>query len=192
MKPVHSLDRRQLRLLADPLRHEIVRLLCSEELSTRQLAERIRRAPSNLYYHVDQLRKARLIRIVRRRRVRGAVEKFYRASAESFTVPPELLQTRGGSIDALVATVETMVRSVMVRFGESASRGLLGSSPGQAVPMVTSLTVRATPARIEELRQRLERCMRSFEQEPDASSNDAVEYALLDVFFPIDARGDQR
>lgn len=191
MKPVHSLDRRQLRLLANRLRHEIVRLLCSEELSTAQLAARIRRAPSNLYYHVDQLRKAGLIRIVRRRRVRGAVEKFYRATAQSFTAPPALLQTRGGAVDDIVATVEAMVHSATVRFGESAATGLLGADAGQAVPMVTSLTVRTTPARIEALRRRLEQCIRSFEREPAATSEDAVEYALLDLFFPVDARRDQ-
>jgi DNA-binding transcriptional ArsR family regulator len=191
VKPVQSLDRRQLRLLADPLRHEILRLLCTEELSTRELAGRISRAPSNLYYHVDQLRKAGLIRIARRRRVRGAVEKFYRASAESYTVPPALLQTGGGVVDGLVGTVESMVGGVMARFRESATRGLLGSGAGQVVPMVTHLTVRTTPGRIEALRQSLEECIRSFEEEPRLSAEDAVEYTLLDVFFPADARRDQ-
>lgn len=191
MKRVHSLDRRQLRLLADPLRHEILRLLCTEELSTRELAARISRAPSNLYYHVDQLRKAGLIRIVRRRRVRGAVEKFYRASAESYTVPPALLQTGGGAVDGLVATVETMVGGVLARFRESATRGLLGTGAGQAVPMVTHLTVRTTPDRIAALRQSLEQCIRSFEEEPTVAAGDAAEYTLLDIFFPADARRDR-
>lgn len=187
MKPVHMLDREQLRLLADPLRQEILGLLCRAELSTAQMSERITRPPSNLYYHVNRLRTAGLIRVVRRRRVRGAVEVFYRAVAESFTVPQALLRTgRDSAQSDLAAAVEAMAQGVVVRFSESVARGLIGTGPGQAVPMVTSLTVRATPARMETLRRRLEQCLRAFEEEPVAASDAAVEYALLDMFFPVE------
>jgi len=55
--------------------------------------------------------------------------------------------------------------------------------------MITNLTVRTTPRRIEQLRARLERCIRAFQEEPDVESDDAVEYALLDLFFPVDQSG---
>jgi DNA-binding transcriptional ArsR family regulator len=191
MKAVHLLDREQLRLLADPLRQEILGLLCSEELSTAQLAGRVRRPPSNLYYHTDRLREAGLIRVVRRRRVRGAVEKFYRAVAHSFTAPPALLRTGGDAAQSeLAAVIEAMMQSVLTRFLESVERGLIGSGPGQAVPMVTSLTVRTTGARLQELRDRLEQCVRAMQQESDPTSDDAVEYALFDMFFPLDLASD--
>ena len=187
MKSVHHLNRKQLRLLAHPLRHQIIGLLCGEALSTAQLAARIRGAPSNLYYHVDQLRAAGLIRIVRRQRVRGAVEKFYRAVAQSFTAPPELLQTHGAVADDLVAAVDAMTQTVLAQFRESAARGLIGGGQGQTVPMVTHLSVRTTPARMDALRVQLEECIRALQQEPVVASDDAVEYAFLDLFFPIDA-----
>jgi DNA-binding transcriptional ArsR family regulator len=187
MKALHLLDRDQLRLLADPLRQEILGLLCRGELSTAQLTDRLIRPPSNLYYHVNRLRKAGLIRVVRSRRVRGAVEVFYRAVAESFTAPPGLLRTgRDAAQSKLAAAVETMAQGVVVKFGGSVTRGLIGSGPGQTMPMITKLTVRTTPRRIEQLRRRLERCIRAFHEEPDVESDDAIEYVLLDMFFPVE------
>lgn len=188
MKSVHLLDRNQLRLLGHPLRQSILSLLCREALSTAELRERMPRSPSNLYYHVDRLQQAGLIRIVRRRRVRGAVEKYYRAIAESFTAPPSLLRTRRERPDSdLTNAVEAMATGVLEQFSESVSRGLIGSDPDQAVPMVTSLTVTTTPARLRQLRLRLERCIRAFEKESATASGDVVEYALFDLFFPIAA-----
>ena len=187
MRSLHVLDRDQLRLLADPLRQEILGLLCRGELSTAQLTERLTRPPSNLYYHVNLLRKAGLIRVVRRRQVRGAVEVFHRAVAESFTAPPGLLRTGRNAVPSeLAAVVETMAQGVVLKFAASVTGGLIGSGAGQAVPMITNLTVRTTPRRIEQLRSRLERCIRVFQEEPDVESDDAVEYALLDMFFPVE------
>jgi DNA-binding transcriptional ArsR family regulator len=190
VRSLHVLDRDQLRLLADPLRQEILGLLCRGELSTAQLTERLTRPPSNLYYHVNRLRKAGLIRVVRRRQIRGAVEVFHRAVAESFTAPPGLLRTGRDAVPSEVAAVvETMAQGVVLKFAASVTGGLIGSGPGQAVPMITKLTVRTTPRRIEQLRSRLERCMRAFQEEPDVESDDAVEYALLDMFFPVEQAG---
>jgi DNA-binding transcriptional ArsR family regulator len=187
VKAIHRLDREQLRLLADPLRQRILGLLCDEELSTAQLAGKLTRPPSNLYYHMDRLRDAGLIRVVRRRRARGAVEKFYRAVAHSFTAPPSLWQTGGGAAQTeLTAVVEAMMQSVLARFSGSVERGLIGSGPGQVVPMITSLTVRTTGARLEDLRDRLERCIRAFQEESGPIPEDAVEYALFDMLFPVD------
>lgn len=196
MKRLHRLDRAQLRLLADPLRQEILTLLCREALSTAQLAERMTRPPSNLYYHVNRLRKAGLIRVVRRQQVRGAVEVFHRAVAESFTAPPALLRTGHAAQSDVVAAVETMAQGVVARFADSAARGLIGGDAGRTMPMVTSLTVRTTPARMAKLRARLERCIRAFAEETaaaadaadttmDARGDDVVEYALFDLLFPV-------
>jgi DNA-binding transcriptional ArsR family regulator len=160
--------------------------VCDEELSTAQLAGKLTRPPSNLYYHVDRLRDAGLIRVVRRRRARGAVEKFYRAVAHSFTAPPSLLRTGGNAAQSeLLAVIEGMMQSVLARFSGSVERGLIGSGPGQAVPMVTSLSVRTTRRRLEELRERLEECVRAFQEESGPPGDDAVEYALFDMLFPI-------
>lgn len=185
MKEIHLLDRRQLRILGDPVRQEILSLLCDETLSTGQLAERLTAPPSNLYYHVDRLRRVGLIRVARRRRVRGTTERFYQAIARAFTVPPALLRTGRGVASELSGTVSAMAETVLARFHENVAHGLLGSGPGQVVPMVTHLTVRATPARMMELRERLAHCLRAFHEEPRAEDATAEEYVLFDLFFPL-------
>lgn len=111
---------------------------------------------------------------------------FYRAVAESFTAPPGLLRTGRDSVQSeLAAIVETMTQGVVARFEGSVRRGLIGSGAGQAVPMITNLTVRSTPRRIEQLRSRLERCIRAFQDESDVESDDVITYALFDMFFPV-------
>jgi len=189
MKRLHQLDRAQLRLLADPLRQDILTQLCREALSTAQLAERMTRPPSNLYYHVNRLREAGLIRVVGRRQVRGAIEVFHRAVAESFTAPAALLRTGNAALSDVAAAVETMAQGVVARFADSAARGLIGGGAGQTMPMVTSLTVRTTPARMAKLRGRLERCIRAFAEETEAvdtCEDNVVEYALFDLLFPVE------
>jgi DNA-binding transcriptional ArsR family regulator len=185
LKDVHLLDRAQFRLIAHPLRQQIVQMLCGEVLTTAQIAERIEGAPSNLYYHLDRLRAGGLIRVVRRRQVRGAVEKYYRAVASSFSAPPALLRTGAvpGQSD-LLAAVEAMVQNALLRLAASETRGLIGDGAGQDMPMINSLTVRTSPARMGELRARLEQCIRDFHDAAASDDGESVEYALFDMLFP--------
>lgn len=185
MKDVHFLDRGQLRLIAHPLRQQIVQMLCGEVLTTAQIAGRIEGAPSNLYYHLDRLRAGGLIRVVRRRRVRGAVEKFYRAVARSFSAPPALLQTGAvpGQSD-LLAAVEAMAQNALMRLAASEALGLIGDGAGQDMPIINSLTIRTSPDRMRELRARLEQCIRDFHDSAETDDGERVEYALFDMLFP--------
>lgn len=197
MSDVHSLDRAQLRALAHPLRHRILQLLCGHELSATQLAERIEEAPTNLYYHVDRLREAGLIELTRTTPVRGTVEKFYRAVASRFTVPPSLLRIGedAAAADGLLPAVETMAESALAQFASSVRRGLIGSGEGQAMPAVNSLVVRTTPARIEHLQNLMTSWIHELQAEADGEGEETVEYALFNLFFlsggsaPSKARG---
>lgn len=63
-----------------PLRIEILGLLDNRIASPRQLATELNASLSVTSYHVRQLRAAKLIRLVRRRQVRGAIEHHYTAN----------------------------------------------------------------------------------------------------------------
>jgi DNA-binding transcriptional ArsR family regulator len=63
-----------------PLRIEILGLLDNRVASPRQLATELGAGLSTTSYHVRQLAALKLIRLVKRRQVRGAIEHYYTAT----------------------------------------------------------------------------------------------------------------
>ncbi|MGB7093974.1 MAG: winged helix-turn-helix domain-containing protein, partial [Anaerolineales bacterium] len=54
-------DLETLKILADPLRNQILEILAPEKLTINQMAEKLGLAPSKLYYHINLLEKYGLI-----------------------------------------------------------------------------------------------------------------------------------
>src|SRR5215207_1521313 len=84
-------DLETLRALSDPLRVQIVELL-AEDLTVKQVAERLGLAPSKLYYHFTTLEKLGLIEVAETRMVANMVEKLYRSSIDTLDVDPSLFK----------------------------------------------------------------------------------------------------
>lgn len=72
-----------------PLRRRILRLAVKapDALSPVQVAARLDEHLSNVSYHIRQLRKAGLLRLVGTRQRRGAMEHFYRPVASAMKHP---------------------------------------------------------------------------------------------------------
>lgn len=81
----------QLRAIADVRRLRIVDLLREQPLTVTQLAERIGEPPAKVHYHVRELEKVGLLRLVEAREKGGILEKYYQAIAREITVPDGLL-----------------------------------------------------------------------------------------------------
>ena len=67
----------QLRALGDDQRHRIVVLLRERAMSTTELAEALGLAKGTVAHHLKVLEAARLVQVVRTRRVRALTESFY-------------------------------------------------------------------------------------------------------------------
>lgn len=79
-------DPDQLRALADPLRSTILDLLLERAATVTELAQAVGRPKGTVAYHVNLLVDARLLRVVRTRRVRAIEERFYGRTARTFYV----------------------------------------------------------------------------------------------------------
>lgn len=91
------LDRlRELRVLAHPLRLQLLNLFADGPRTTKQAAELLGGGPTRLYHHVHALERAGLIRVTSRRQVRGTVEKTYQAAATRFGVDRGLAAGKAG------------------------------------------------------------------------------------------------
>ena len=85
-----------IKVLADPVRREILRQLRHEPQTQTQLAEKLKLTRPSTGHHLQMLRKARLIRIKRTKvTTHGTLEKYYEPTADLFIedfekTPPEL------------------------------------------------------------------------------------------------------
>ena len=73
-------DPRLVKALAHPLRVQILALLQDRTASPSDLAEELKAPLGNVSYHVRILAKLDLLKLVRKRQRRGAIEHLYRAN----------------------------------------------------------------------------------------------------------------
>jgi DNA-binding transcriptional ArsR family regulator len=135
---VLTIDRpEQLKALGHPLRLRVLELLGEndEQLTNRELAQRLDVDPGHLHFHVRTLLAAGLIQ-----RVEGGHgrEKPYRAVANTIRVAPELLQSTAAIGDVHKAILDE-VSSGWSKFGP---QGKFRSA---------QVTVRIAPEKIREL-----------------------------------------
>src|SRR5262249_26202640 len=100
----------QLKALGHPLRVRVLEMLGQEgreQLTNRELAERLGVDPGHLHFHVRMLLKAGLIELANDG---GGREKPYRAVAKTFRVAPELLAS-GGARDIQAAMIDQVQRA---------------------------------------------------------------------------------
>jgi DNA-binding transcriptional ArsR family regulator len=76
----------QLRAMAGPLRGTILDLLLERAATVAELAAAIGRPRSTVAHHVRVLLDARMLRVVRTRRVRAIDERYYGRTARTFYV----------------------------------------------------------------------------------------------------------
>lgn len=105
----------QLRAIADELRTRIVDALTHRPMTATQLGELLGQAPAKIHYHVRELERVGLVRLVATREKSGILEKYYRAIARSMTASKTLLTN--------APTDETF--ATMRSFLDNASRAFL-------------------------------------------------------------------
>lgn len=96
MKKVHPLHTFEyIKLLADPRRMEILRLLMAEPATLTQLAKTLNQSPAWVRHHTQKMEDAQLIELAEVRTTGKVTEKFYRAKAGAFLLQ-ELILPKGG------------------------------------------------------------------------------------------------
>lgn len=89
IQPLHSFE--QLKLLADPRRLRILRLLMASPASLTKLGQTLGEHPAWVRHHLKQLEAAGLVELVETHVEAGVVEKFYRARASGLLVQELIL-----------------------------------------------------------------------------------------------------
>ena len=87
--PLHAFE--QIKLLADPRRMQILRLLMAESATLTQLAKILNQTPAWVRHHILALESANLIELAKVQRTGKVTEKFYRARAGAFLLQELIL-----------------------------------------------------------------------------------------------------
>ena len=102
-----------LRALAHPLRAKMLSVLQEQQASPKELAAHFGVPLSNVAYHIQVLRKLKLIKLVRTTRRRGALEHYYKADGTAHIYDEAWDQTPGLIKERMVSSVlEEVVDSV--------------------------------------------------------------------------------
>lgn len=81
----------QLRTVSDMLRMRIVDILQEKPMTVTQLGETLGMAPAKVHYHVRELERVGLLRLVETREKGGILEKYYQPIAHEISVAKDLL-----------------------------------------------------------------------------------------------------
>ncbi|MCM8747403.1 helix-turn-helix domain-containing protein [Thermomicrobium sp. CFH 73360] len=171
-----------LRACLHPLRLAILECLQREALNVAQIGYRLGLRSTTLYYHVRELEKAGLIRLVRTAIESGIQTKYYRAAARFYRLAPTLLQPQDGP-EQLDASVDLVTTTLDMTVGELQAALLEGTFTAHPeISLVQRWITRTTAERAQRFKQRLLELLTEFQALEDESGDIVLEFTP--VLFP--------
>jgi DNA-binding transcriptional ArsR family regulator len=169
-----------LRVLADPLRLEIIQSLMTPS-TVKNLAQSLNLAPTKLYYHMNLLEQHGIVRVVSTRVVSGILEKHYGLTAYSFGAKPGLVSAQGGDADAALALQDGILESARLELRRAYNADLIGptneaANEVQQAPRKVSMgkmNGTFTGKQAQEFRERLEKLIQEMSQEQRTHAKDS-------------------
>ena len=131
----------QLRAVADDLRAKIIALLRWRARSTQDLAQELGLPKGTVGHHLKVLERARLIRVVRTRKVRAVTEKFYGRTARLFLYEAE----------AAPETVPGLCASMLRQAADEVAQAAGGVTFGHVRSRLTKADARRLGKRLDKL-----------------------------------------
>ena len=176
----------QLKVLSDSLRMRIVEALSDVPRTTKQVAALLgEKQVTKLYHHVEALERVGILKLVKTKKNRGTVEKYYRAVAKSYTVDRDLFAVRPQGEEAIAALqvlYTAMLETTIAEIRKSVTDKLIKKKNDQSV-LLTRFYVCASAQGIQELRLKLHKLLKEMETIDDKSGE--LMYALTLAFYPI-------
>jgi DNA-binding transcriptional ArsR family regulator len=187
---VNDLD--TLRVLADPLRIQIIELVTHEPRTFNKIAAVLDMPPTKLYYHVKLLEERMLIRVVDTHIVSGIVEKQYQAAALSYHVNKALFSpTSPSGLEGLDLMLHGLFEDTRTDIEESVAGGAIdvtasedNDNPINRTLMIARNTLHLMPEQAEEFYRRLRALIREYLSEDEKLSGTEQTYGLLVTLYP--------
>lgn len=187
-EPIFIIDNLDtLKVLADPLRLQLLELLVLRPQTVKELGEKLGLTANKLYYHINQLEEHGLVEVVETRQIANMIEKTYGATTEELHIDPELLSftTSGGRenvysmlLSTIDATREDLMRSLQARAFELE----MGAAEQPREVLINRTLSRLSDDRAREFKTRLADLLNEFSGEDSQEYDQA--FALTIAYYP--------
>lgn len=183
-------DLETLKIMADPLRNQILEILAPEKQTINQIAEKLGLSPSKLYYHINLLEKHGLIQEVDTIVKANIIEKVYWITAYECKMDHDLFnfstpEGQESVITAMVTPIDS-TREDIVRSLEARATALEKGAEQHPREVVIFREVRKmSDQTADKFTERLKQVLEDFENfEGDNDSDDSHMRALTLAFYP--------
>jgi DNA-binding transcriptional ArsR family regulator len=181
-------DLETLKILADPLRNQILEILAPEQLTVNQIAEKLGLAPSKLYYHMNLMEKHGLIQEVDSIIKANIIEKIYWITAYECKMDKNLCNfaTSEGQqsiMTSMVTPIET-TREDMLRSLEARATALEQGAEKHPREVVIYRELRMlSDQQADDFAARLKAVLEDFDQVGSEEKGEDVHMRALTVAF---------
>jgi DNA-binding transcriptional ArsR family regulator len=184
-------DLETLRVIADPVRVQILEVSVMEPRTVKQIAATLGVPATKLYYPINTMEEHGLLRVVGTRLVSGILEKQYRASAMSFSFDHALLApdspSSGEVMSLALSTVLDTTRQDIESIRQASANGLIdfaADAPAHRKLFVVKTLSRLSPSQIADFHARLGALVNEFTNQYDPDP--AVQgYSLTVLLHPM-------
>lgn len=174
-------DLQTMELLNDPVRSTLLQLLIFDARSVRDLAEELDVPVTRLYYHINLLEEAGVIRVVATRKAGAMIQKLYQATARTYRPSPSMIENIEDPREAARIGAATVLDTARVDI-EQALAAHFTDPTAEHHPIVLGRTILRLPAAdAEEFRSRLAELVETYE---DRASDDGVWMSFTTVLAP--------
>jgi DNA-binding transcriptional ArsR family regulator len=185
MKDVHEFETlEQLRVLSDPLRMRMARLLAQTPMTTAQLALQLGERLNKVHYHIVELEKAGLVQIVHTRQKGNLIEKVYAPIARRFRVRPALFHTEPTGMLSFFENIHAHLEVTAADLQKAIDEGRVTATEVDRA-IVGQVRLHLPPAREAAFRERLEALLAEY-LDP-AQDTEQATAALSVLFYPLAA-----
>lgn len=183
-------DLNVLKVVADPLRLQLLEILRKDAQSVKQIAQTLKYPAKKLYYHVNLLEEHGLIRVVDTQIVSGIIEKYYQATAQRLTVDHGLLSPSEEPTDSHTAIVLAMILDQCKQeLANGVRNGLIELGTEQSLQkralVLGRRRMRLSPARADAFLERIKQLEREFEADEEPEEQ-ILYYELLLGLYPTE------
>ncbi len=181
-----------LKILADPLRNQVLEILAADPQTINQIAEKLDTPASKLYYHFNLLEKHNLVKVVDTRVIGNIIEKHYWVTAYDFKMDDSLctFTTPEGKenlnlmvVAAIDTTRDDILRSLAARTAALAQ----GATPKERHMTINRELSRIPDELADEFKERLCALVEEFEAANDdspAPEGELQTYGLTVALYP--------
>jgi DNA-binding transcriptional ArsR family regulator len=179
----------QIKAMAHPLRMQLLEAFSHKPMTTKQVAELLVERPTKLYHHVDTLERVGLIKLVRTKKKRGTVEKYYQTVARTFSVDRRLFKLKSqahaahsGMQEVITGIFEDTLSEIHENLAERLSEPKTENDP----IIVSRSRIRVTQAEIAGLDEEIRALLKKLETGKHKPG--ALDYGFTLALYPVRKR----